>query len=66
MRSKLPDRAALDRALTTDPKHNLSRLLEVILTNGINPEKLREVSADLIADLRQQESRAFWRRQGGR
>jgi hypothetical protein len=58
--------AALDRALNTDPRHNLSRLLEVALTNGIDPEKLRAVSVDMMADLRQQESQEFWRSQGGR
>ena len=58
--------AALERALNTDPRHNLSRLLEIALTNGVAPEHLRSVSTDLMADLRQQESQAFWRSQGGR
>ncbi len=58
--------AALNRALDCDPKHNLSRLLEVALTNGVDPEKLRSVSIDLIADLRRQESRASARSRDAR
>jgi hypothetical protein len=58
--------AALNRALDSDPMHNLSRLLEVALTNGVDPEKLRSVSIDLITDLRRQESRASARSRDAR
>jgi hypothetical protein len=54
--------AALNRALDCDPMHNLSRLLEVALTNGVDPEQLRSVSSKLIGDLRRLETRASVRR----
>ncbi len=39
--------AAVNRALDCDPKHSLSRLLEMALTNGVAPESLRGVGRDL-------------------
>ncbi len=58
--------AALNRALDCDPEHTLSRLLEVALTNGVDPEKLRSVSIDLIADLRRLETRGSARSRDAR
>jgi hypothetical protein len=49
--------AALNRALDCDPLHNLSRLLEVVLMNGVEPERLRSATVGLVADLRRQETR---------
>jgi hypothetical protein len=48
--------AALERALDADPQHSLSRLLEVALVNGVNPELLRQAGVDLVDDLTELES----------